>query len=279
MAEGPGIRVTRLAHPPVKIGIYASMRHHNQYLGYFAEGLRAHGIDVSVQRVDDYQPCDLAVMWGHKFDLVIDAQHSCGGDYLVMECGYLGDRLENLSLGFNGLNGHATFIHPEAPDSSRGEQFYHLIQEPSDRAEYYLICGQVLGDASLAGVDYPRLVYNLPRQFNGLPVYFRPHPLDRGYQITDHEICPHQPLNEALRRAAQVWIYNSNSGVDAILAGTPVAAFDRGAMCWNYSTHCVMDPPQLGDREAMVNELAWCQWHIEEIRNGTAWECLKQRYV
>jgi len=274
MAGIAALRLARLAHSTVKIRIFAKLKHQTTYLESFAQGLRAHGHDATVEGHSGYQPCDLAVFWGHRFESIIEGQRSRNLDYLVMECGFLGDRLEHIGLGFNGLNGNATFY--PVDDDSRGREFHDLIKPWQDDGDYYLICGQVMGDASLAGVDYVPWVQSLPRCVDGVPVLFRPHPKGAHHMVTAHPYTS-ASLADDLAGARAVWTWNSNSGLDALLAGVPVVAFDRGAMYWHEAAHTIGETVK-PDRVAMVNRIAWCQWTWDEIERGIAWDHLKQRY-
>jgi hypothetical protein len=77
------------------------------------------------------------------------------------------------------------------------------------------------------------------------------------------------PLQDALARAAVVVTWNSNTGVDALLAGKPVVALGEGAMAAPLAARELggrCDP----DREAWAHALAWKQWTLDEIRSGDA---------
>lgn len=238
------------------------------------QGFEAHGITAQMLTHKEYEPSDLAVVWGHRRPMLFQNQLQNQSDYLVMERGYIGDRMNWTSLGFNGLNGNAEFV--PSSDPSRGDPFRLLLKSWNPEGDYYLICGQVLGDASLANVDYPEWVNSLPTEHHGKPVYFRPHPDSFTYQVK-HKILGGD-LDTALAGAAAVWIWNSNSGVDALLAGTPVVAFDKGAMCYDYAEKTIGTIPIKQPVDQLVNQLAWCQWTTAEIENGTAWDHLKKRY-
>ena len=186
-------------------------------------------------------------------------------------------RHEYTSLGFNGLNGRAEFYQDGVP-SDRGQRFYDLIQpwqQVGFDGDYFLICGQVLGDASLAHVDYPAWVNALPVEHAGKPVLFRPHPLGSDFVI------PHETLGgdlaAALEGAQAVWTYNSTSAVDAMLAGVPVCVADRGSMVYSAAAH-EMGFGHWMNQHHLVDELAYCQWTVGEIEDGTAWDHLRQRY-
>jgi len=73
------------------------------------------------------------------------------------------------------------------------------------------------------------------------------------------------PLAKALAGAAVVITWNSNTAVDAILAGKNTTAADKGSMAWEVS-----------DREAWAHALAWRQFSQDELTSGFAWEHLRK---
>jgi len=255
-------------------------QHHRNFAARFKEGLGRHGIDAAIRNNRDYVPSDLAVFWGHRLNSAIQGQKKCGGDYLVMERGYCGDRIIWTSLGFNGLNGRAEFHNAGSPPD-RWLVHAHLMQPWRAPGDYVLVMGQVAGDASIHGVDirgwYADAITAAEKVFD-LPIYFRPHPLARqqppelGVKLLTGE------LSDALGRAQCAVTFNSNSGVDAILAGVPVIAVDKGAMVWPLARHHITAELVRPDRSQWAFDLAYCQWTPDEIKRGIAWDHLKQRY-
>jgi hypothetical protein len=87
-------------------------------------------------------------------------------------------------------------------------------------------------------------------------------------------------IEEAVRGAAVTVTINSNSGVDSVIAGTPVVNFDHGSMVWDLAMKDLtqLNNPPTPDRSQWAADLAYAQWLPEEISAGHAWEHLKQRY-
>lgn len=189
-----------------------------------------------------------------------------------MERGYLGDRFAWTSLAWNGLNGLAEFPHVEATADRFEENF--TMQPWKTGGDYVLIMGQVPGDQSLRGMDlmpwYGQVAMNAQTAYE-MPVMFRQHPLSlpRGRQRPRYTQPSVGSLQEALDGAAVVVTFNSNSAVDAVVAGVPSVALDRGSMAWDVSAHRLGDIRR-PDREAWAHRLAWRQWIIGEIEDGTA---------
>lgn len=231
-----------MAHSPHQLAHAQAMR----------EGLARHGVKRNPHFV---------AVWGWRAGL---AYRNAGREVLVLERGYLGDRFAWTSIGWNGLNGRATF--PEYADDG-GARFRSMglsLADMRSGGDYVLIAGQVPGDAALAGRNLQPWYEQQARNDWGLPVKFRPHPLahKRGpVRPVAGAAMDRSPLPEALRGAARVITFNSNTGVDALVAGVPATCDDAGSMIHGVT-----------DRERWAHALAWKQWSLAEIRSGVALE-------
>lgn len=230
-----------------------------------AQGLNAHGIDVMLSTRGANTEC--VACWGwHKGKKL----HAAGHQVLVMERGYLGDRFAWTSLAWNGLNGRGQFP-AENADPARFHEHFQM-QPWKQGGDYVLILGQVPRDASLQGRNLMPWYETAARrcsEIHKLPVLFRPHPLARGQQVVKGAGLSSGTLDEALAEAALAVTYNSNSGVDAVIAGVPTIAADPGSMAWSVTgrkIHEIVRP----DRERWASALAWKQWRLEEIISGAA---------
>lgn len=246
--------------------------HQTFWIGCFAEGLKQHGIKPRVfGSVDKPHDADISVVWG------VRNSHLMTGQTVVMERGYFGSRLKNISCGWNGLNGRADFKNNESPPD-RWEQHGVDVLPWSTEGEYVLLMGQVQGDMATKGVDllnwYSETAQYI-RTHTDRPVVFRPHPLSRQYHQVPGCFTRNVDLNEALAGAFACVTYNSNAGVDSVLAGVPTVVSDPGAMAWDVASHEIDDLSYTPDRGQWLNDLAYCQWTEQEIRAGKAWEHLK----
>ena len=233
-----------------------------------ARGLEAHGIEVEKITAGAVKTEHVAC-WGWRVGKKL---HSEGHQVLVMERGYLGDRFAWTSLAWNGLNGKGKFA--GCFDDQRFAR--HFSMKPWKTAgDYVLLMGQVPGDASLQGMDLTPWYGHAAMQAQNayeMPVRFRQHPMSlaRGYrQRPPYTEASTGTLDEALDGAAVVVTYNSNSGVDAVIAGVPTVAMDKGSMAWDVAAHRIGDLIR-PDREQWAGHLACKQWTIEEIESGFA---------
>jgi len=268
----------------MKIVLLDDNAHASPYIEAFGRGLTRHGQDFSRQVGGAPPDADLVVFWGHRKLMVINKQRAAGHDYLVMERGYVGARFEYTSLGFNGLNGRADFLNDTVPDD-RLYLFINLMRRWRGlKGRYWAIMGQVAGDASLAGCDIYNWYQDIIADIKGRstqPIVFRPHPLSRQYSSPMGSSLRTGRLSDILADAKAVITYNSNSGVDAILAGVPTMAQDRGSMAYAVACHKFEDLADTGepDRKTWLQRLSYCQWSSAEIADGIAWQHLKRRYA
>lgn len=245
----------------------------------FIAGLKRHDIEVEQRSPSDIRVSDVAVIWAHRHAELFTGQRRNGKHYLVMERGYIGaieQRRKWTSLGFDGLNGLALF--PKAPDGERwNRHFGHVMKPWKNGGEYTVVMGQVRGDASLRNLNivhwYDEAVACMKADW-GYPVVFRPHPRDDRTPVPAAHRIDRGELSALLGKARCVATYNSNTGVDAVLAGVPVIARDRGSMAWDVAGHD-WDHRNTPDRTAWAHDLAYCQWTDLEMSDGIAWEYLQ----
>jgi len=254
-------------------GVYSRVSN-DVYANAMRDGLLRHGVNAHLfnhNRANDY---DFIVCWswrvGNRFRL-----DGYTRPILVMERGYLGDRFQWTSLGWNGLNGRAVF-NPNNDKSRFDKHFGHLVSPWRKKGDYALLIGQVLGDMSLMHVNIHDWYASTFKQLvsAGYDVKFRPHPeaVKRGQRVQWLE--PYTvggDLHSAIDNAKLVVTYNSNTGVESVLAGKPTLSFDIGSMAYPVTGHNVKEiiTPK---RNAWYNKLAWTQWKTSEIADGTAWD-------
>lgn len=253
-------------------------RTHFDHLTAMARGLREHGVDVEFFDGQPAEDSDFAVTWSWRIGLRL-RDRGYDKPILVMERGYIGDRFSWTSLGWDGLNGRARFngVH----DEKRFEKHFSSLLRPwKPTSGYALIAGQVEGDTSLIGVDirhwYRATAAKLWHQ--GWDVFFRQHPVAAERGVEPPSIPFAKPLegslDDAIAGAGLVAVYNSNTSVDGVLAGVPVHAADEGCMVYDLTSRDFN--PVRPDREGRLIEIANMQWTLEEIRDGRAWDIVRQ---
>ena len=247
--------------------------HHLVELTALKKGFDRHGLASSIISPGDPHS-DLVCCWGWRVGQVFPENTRV----LVMELGYIGDRMHWRSLGWNGLNGRATF--PRVIDGGERwiKNFPNIMQAWNHGDDYILLIGQVSGDSAVAHVDIKEWYRKTANELtgHGLPIRFRPHPNgDNAVDIPG--VSPIDgSLQEALAGARWAVTFNSNAGVDAVLAGIPTVTCDAGTMAWEVTGHSPGERPPAPARWSWASHLAFCQWTHEEIEAGTAWEFLRE---
>lgn len=268
----------------VTIFFNESAQHQKAHAYAMSLGLSKHGIrsSFSYQKVLP-TACDVAVVWGYKPLPFIRRLEAQGSRLLLMERGYFPDRMLWTVLSWDGLNNRGKL--PECLDQGQRleSNWPNIIKPWNEGGHYVLVCGQLPGDAALQGMNidrWARGVTDILVKQHGKSVRYRPHPWLGSIQRT---VCPvgaelsvNSSLEQDLAGAEFCVTFNSNSGVDSILAGVPTVTLDKGAMSWSVASHALSEPLVKPDRYAWANKLAWCQWKMSEIAGGDAWAVLRE---
>jgi hypothetical protein len=246
--------------------------HQKSWGGAFARGLQKHGWSVFVGNPAGRRAPGLLVLWGTRKTAVIDRQKTQGGEVCILERGYLGNRFDWTSVSFGGgLNGRGVFRGPFA-DPSRWNAHFDGLMKPWRPAPegYALLLQQVPSDMSLRGVRIDDFYEKAKAAFPGMKVKVRPHPnlTPRAGAAFD---AARTSLQHDLSGAEFAVTWNSNSAVEAVLAGIPCIAMDKGSMAWDVAGHKLKVPPA-PDRDAWAHALAWKQWTKDELESGYCWE-------
>ena len=248
----------------------------------FCQGLKRHGIkgEISTNIALDTDS-DLVLVWGMR--LAREVRGESGKDFILAERAYFEDRYEWISLGYNGLNNRGEYYNKNSPDDRWKKHFDDGRIKPwNTKGDYILLTLQIKGDNSIRNfpVDYQKLA-NECMEASDLPVLVKDHPVRKG---TWGNIVADGVFNGSIEKAVQgaavTVTINSNSGVDSVIAGTPVVNFDHGSMVWDLAMKDLtqLNNPSTPDRSQWAADLAYAQWLPEEISAGHAWEHLKQRY-
>ena len=241
------------------------------------------------QLIKDYQyePSEVAVVFGvNKTRVpmswprgkVIARQRNENREVVVLETGYINrgeGETHHYAAGLNGLNGRANFRNQGMPDDRARRLGVEL--KPYNQGEDIVLCGQVPWDASVDSTDHVAWLKECAAKLrtSPRPVVFRPHP---SASLPPIKGCKYskKPLSDDLRNAWAVVTFNSNSGVEALIEGVPVFAFDEGSMVWSVCNRSLSDieSPCLPDRKQWLNDLCYAQWTLDEMKEGLAWKHL-----
>lgn len=245
----------------------------------FKAGLEEHKVDVRVTDCDDYDNEDLVVQWGIRNQKLI----SKSKNYLILERGYVGDREEYTSTGFNGLNGRGYSPRPpeELTDRVVNLACKNMYAIGQGRGKYILVLGQVPSDMSVKPVNYNKWLQDkvmwLRKEYPEILIRYRPHPLDKEPFIPDlvNEVSEGRTVGEDIINAVFTVSLSSNAGVDSLLMGKLVMTDSDVSMVKRFDRRLYSG----GERMEWFNNICYRQWTIEEMASGQAWEHLKKGMV
>lgn len=252
----------------------------------------AAGIPGAITRpVTQYEPCDIAIIFGGvkksfaktwSKEAVLE-RHS-GRSLIMVEAGLVRRKLF-YQVGWGGFAGHGDFNTEGKPLDLKRWKALGLVAEPWKfrNRNPIVVCGQLPWDVQVQDFDHIGWVQSTVRQLQGMtetPVLFRPHPLNNRpeeYGIS-RDIWDVRPLVQTLADASAFVTFNSTSAVDAVLAGVPTVAMDRGSFAWSVTAHDLADALVLKpfDRTRWLAELAHAQWAADEMRSGMTWKWLNE---
>ena len=281
----------------IKVIGAATMGHQVKYIEDMLNSMSNAGCECTFEKGTSTRPInmvqfprkfyDIGVCWGVR-RLQQMKNLEIAKNILVIENSYLNNiqhrEKEWVSIGWNGLNGRANFYNKMSP-SDRWEKHFNdgRMLEYTD-GEYVLIPLQIRTDASIRGlnINYQNICNEI-RKFTNLPIKIKQHPTaNDGQDIISGKDISYidrmMPIKDAVKNAKIVVTVNSNAGVDAVVAGKPVISLDVGSMVYDISSHSFekINLPDWPDRTQWGYDIAYAQWHPNEIKNGEAWNHLKQ---
>lgn len=262
---------------------------HCDILRSFAAGIP----DAVVRKATDFIPGDgdIGVVFGWYKNAyaptmakkpIIEHYRALGRHRLiVVESGFQ-LRGEYYQIGWDGFAGNADFV---PSDVSRDRWDAMPIRSKPWRDQKpgnTVVIGQLPRDTQVQDVDHARWCRETMAKcvdlfgFRSGRVLFRPHPRCNEPEIygIDQYSMDTGKLEDTLKAAERVVTWNSTTGVDAILAGVPVVAMDRGAMVWSIASHSLEDPLVYPDRKQWLASLGYSQWTLPEMAEGLPWQHL-----
>jgi hypothetical protein len=264
---------------------------------------------VEYEYSEGYTPCDVAVMFGswkarekghHLVRNSIAQNSKC---FVCIETPLLGRSTSTDNTQWRvGVNG---FLNQSASwpnlDSARGSarlkelgiEWGGWTRKPQG---HIVLALQLPGDASLRGIDINDWAFYAIQQIRTVskrPIIVRNHPMASMRAFGDHEELARKillggindikfsdgaevPWADDLYNAYCTVTYTSGLAIDSVLAGIPTVACDAGNFAWSISTNFIKEIENLkmaypADIKLWLEQLALCQWSMEEMKSGEAW--------
>lgn len=222
-------------------------------------------------------PEQVLVLWNRKpgnEENTARAYERSGGKVVIAENGYIGKDANGHQMYAMALNGHNGSGRWFIGDSNRWEKLGIALQpwrEPFGQQGYVLICAQRgIGSATMASPPgWHRKVFEEQRRF---PIVG-----EMRTRLHPGHLPPKTTLEQDWAKARGLLIWSSSSGVKALVAGWPVCYAAPHWICQGAGTKYSATRPLAffqGPREQAMARMAWAQWSLAEIADGTAFECL-----
>lgn len=264
----------------------------------FEHSLRDAGHTVIA--TENFNDADIHVIWSvlwhgrmSKNKQVWDYCQLNNKPVVVLEVGGI-KRGTTWKVGLNGINRDAYFG-PMGAGPDRSILLGLRVKPWRNNGEYILIAGQ--HDRSLQWQNQLRMsnwflnVYDEIRKHTDRPILFRPHPrcrlpdIERGLKSVYRQY-PKKIDNTYDNfdiNFNNIWAtvnWSSNPGIHSIINGVP-AVVGPSSLAWPAAEHDLanIENPSMPDRKQWLNDYAWTEYTVEEIRQGIPLKRLTSRLV
>lgn len=260
----------------------------------FESGCRRHGQAMRVKRVTAYRApeADVAVFYGlwEQLRTIHRDYIAAGRKAVLVDLGYWGrvwngDKLAGYHrLVVNGL--HATgYFQRLRHVPERFNRFNIRRRKFAPRGGgHVLLCGMSAKAAWVYGMEpqeWERRAVEVLKRHTDREIRYRPKqswkdatPIEGTTWSPDQDLLgPAQ-----LAGCSAVVTHHGNSALDALIEGVPVFAIDGIASALADSDLARIETPGLpgeDERDQLLFDAAWTQWRIPEIRDGSAWQYLR----
>jgi hypothetical protein len=255
--------------------------------GALAKGIKAAG-DTPVMRTErdhtDMEDFDAAVFYGFVVECQ-DVMNACKRvhiPWVFCDLGYW-QRDTHYKVCVNDRHPEA-YMMKRAMPADRLKSFGVSIQPWRKGGQNVLVAG-MSGKAAwswgMPAESFERdIIVRLRRIATKRPIIYKAKPsFAAAKKIEGAQFNHKTPINDLLKDAHCVVTYHSNVGVDALVAGVPVFA-DRGAASKLALPTALLDtrlelPWFPEGREQWAANLAYCQWSVQEMADGSCWKHMR----
>lgn len=257
-------------------------------------------IDSGYTVVDSDVSADVAVIWSVLWNgrmsfnkTVWDRFRNSNRNVIVLEVGGI-KRGTTWKVGLNGVN-RSGYFGPMGANSDRSVSLGLQVKPWRTDGEYILICGQ--HEKSLQWQNQPGMstwflrTYETIRKYSERPIIFRPHPrcrlphVERGlkhvYRQEPKKIV--NTYDDYDIDFENIWAtinWSSNPGIHSVINGVP-AIVGPESLAQPVADHDLanIENLRMPDRTQWLNDYAWTEYTLEEIRQGVPLERLTSKLV
>jgi hypothetical protein len=258
---------------------------------------------------EKFSSCDVAVILGSWKPERSNIHHQVRSNivesetpFICIETPLLGRKVfqpnDHYRVGINGFLNRAAYwgVDKQYPDDRFRKLGLLYNGWQRNNGSKIVIALQLAGDASLRGNDINEWCWDTIttlRNYTDRPIEVRTHPgiSEKGWG--NHEGLFRRivfsgmsnikfvngrdiPWENQILDAYCVVTYSSGLAIDAVLNGIPVIACDEGNFAWNVGERKLKNIEALtlakeDQVKQWLNNLAYCQWNVEEMESGECW--------
>lgn len=280
----------------MRVAFWCSDKPHESILGEeFLEGLRQHGDEGIIRRVEDdfsVGNYDVACMVGVKSRLLFQAHVKAGVRVIYFDKGYLRHRRPGIRV----WEYWRTSIDRHTPAEWLGS-----AKMPTDRmvnqgltfapwrsgGSTIIFAGSSSKYHEFVGLKHPTFFAKTwtkrIRSISSDQIIYRPKPSWRDATPIAGTIYSESPenLGTLFENARVLVTHGSNACFDAVCAGVPCIVLGEGAAKAISSTDIsdIAAPFMASDevRSQWLANIAYCQWTMSEMASGEAWQSLRRQ--
>jgi hypothetical protein len=268
-----------------------------QCLLAFATGAQVAGARVHIETEYKWQPSRLAVMLGWaspeqrgqniKFRAeIIQRQQEAGGHVMAIDANcFKFDDPDSRYLRYS-INGvfydSSEYANKNSNDVQWNTISHNLnlqVKPWKTSGDYVLLLLQRDGGWSMKGLnplDWAANKIAKLKSLTNLPIVIRPHPgkVANVSKLIGGNVTLSNPairtLKQDLTRASAALVYNSSSGVAAVLEGVPLFVDDVSSVCWQVANRDInrLTNPNYPDRTQWIYDLAAAHWSDADGEQG-----------
>ena len=267
----------------------------------FADGARSQGAKVHIETQNAYTPSKLAVILGwsspkqHTPNIklrehIIQQQQQLGNHTMCIDanCFKFADNDSlylrySLDSPFYDTGNYANRNSDQTKWNQLSKDINIGLHDWRQSGEYMLLMLQRDGGFTMKGLNplsWAKEKIKIIQQYTNMPIVLRPHPgkisdptilIRPGVTVSDPT---QRSLLKDLKHAAGAFVFNSSSGVAAILHGIPLWVDDPGSVCWQVANTnaSLIQNPVMPDRTQWLHNLSACHWTDEESRQGRVYQ-------
>lgn len=282
----------------MKIGLVVTKNTPAGYvlIGSCAEVLKKLGIQITIisnnkeaQRIDlldlVVQVCWFSpnVTKSHQSSLryiVLEKCQKFRKNILVFDASFTGHK-HYYAVSINGIKGYGTYL-GNHEDDLRWKKLDLNLSDYRKTGRYIVILGQTRYGTSTYDInvfdEYDEAIRKLLK-VSKYAILFRHHPKvfkkrAEIYKNSHIQFAHHEPLEQVLKNTYAAVYYNTNASIFALIYGIPIFSLSQSGIAFEVSNKNLnnINSPKYFDRELFFNKIAYWQWSLDEIKDGTFWK-------